>query len=287
MRLSGEPDPLLCPVCGAPLAQRDGVLVCPAGHSFDIAREGYVNLLAPAQARRAILGDEKAMLLARRRFLEAGHYAPLMAAINETVIRHVEAAHLHIAYIVDAGCGEGAYLGALQAALEPRKGEYVFTGIDIAKDAARLAARRYPGIRFVVADITGRLPLPDASADVLLNVFAPRNPAEFRRVLAPGGLLLVVIPAPGHLASLRERFDLLGVEEDKRAHVAAQFTGGFTLDAAAELGFSLALDAAALLDLVQMTPNYWHLAPETREALASAAPLETQAAFELLSFRRG
>lgn len=286
MQLSDESNPLLCPVCSAPLVQTSRVLTCPAGHSFDVAREGYVNLLAPEQARRAILGDEKAMLLARRRFLEEDHYDPLSDAINETVIRHLGTAGLGAAHIVDAGCGEGAYLGALQAALEPREGEYHFTGIDIAKDAARLAARRCPGIRFVVADINGRLPLPDGSADVLLNVFAPRNPAEFRRLLRPGGLLLVVIPAPGHLASLRERFDLLGVEEDKRAHVAGQFAEGFSLYDTAELNFPLALDPDALLDLVQMTPNYWHLAPETREALAAAAPLETQAAFELLSFRR-
>lgn len=287
MRLSPDDNPLLCGVCGAPLSDSGRSLRCPTGHTFDVAREGYVNLLLPHQTRREVVGDDRAMLRARRRFLDRGFYRPLSEAINERVAEHIEGRTLAQAHIVDVGSGEGSYLAALKAHLEARfETAFTFTGVDIAKEAARLAARRYDGIRFVVADITVSLLLPEASVDVLLNVFAPRSPGEFYRVLRPGGLLLVVIPAPGHLASLREQFGLLGIEQDKREHVAAQFAEDFALADTRRIEYALALGRDDLLDLVEMTPNYWHLTPETRDALHASPGVETQAAFDLLAFRR-
>lgn len=286
MLLTDERAPLLCPACGAPLAQQARTLVCAAGHTFDVAREGYVNLLLPGQARAAP-GDEKAMLRARRRFLDRDLYRPLLEAIVGRVARCIGEAGFTAAHVVDAGCGEGAYLAALAAALRRRfEVVFTFTGIDVAREAARLAARRHDGIRFFVADINRSLLLPGQSVDVLLNVFAPRNPAEFHRVLKPGGLLLVVIPTPGHLRSLRERFGLLGVEPDKRQHVREQFEDGFALADVRRVAFPLALAGEALVDLVEMTPNYWHLTAETRQAVAQSPALATEAGFELLAFYR-
>lgn len=283
MLLTNDKHPLLCPVCAADLMQTDGALVCPAGHSFDVAREGYVNLLLSGGRR----GDEKAMLRARRRLLERGFYDPLSEAINEWVAQFIGDGGFTSAHIADAGCGEGFYLGVLAADLRERfQTVFTFTGIDVAKEAARLAARRYPDVRFVVADLNESLLLPDASVDVLLNVFAPRNPAEFARVLKPGGLLLVVIPTPAHLGGLRERFGLLSIEEDKRQHVVEQFEDGFTLAEVRRLDFPLALGGDDLLDLVYMTPNYWHLTDDTREALTASPRVETRAGFELLAFYR-
>ena len=167
-----------CPICGEELSQAARSLKCPRNHSFDLAREGYVNLLlaGPKQRRR---GDNEMMLQARRRFLGEGHYRPLAEAINERVTRFLRTAVEPDEAIVEAGCGEGYYLGQLQATLEadlPDRAICYF-GVDIARPAVRLAARQYRNIVFFVADLTRKIFLTDASVQVLLNIFAPLSTA--------------------------------------------------------------------------------------------------------------
>ncbi len=277
---------LTCPVCDAPLATVDRTLRCPAGHSFDIAREGYVNLLTGKPPRFA--GDDRAMLAARRRFLDAGHYAALTTAVTTTVLAHLSGTTNQAAHIVDIGCGEGAYLDALAQALHAQRPDAVHClgGIDLSRDAVRMAARRCPFAQFAVADTWRKLPLRSAATAVLLNLFAPRNPAEFARIAAPEALLLVVIPRPGHLLSLRERFALLAIEEAKRAQVVAQLAEGFALTGSETLDMALRLEDTAVADLVQMTPGARHLSAKMWHHVRSTAVLETVAQVELLSFTR-
>lgn len=273
-------------------------LKCPRGHSFDVAREGYVNLLTGKPR-----GDTREMARARRAFLEQGWYAPLSDRLNALAAQCLETTSAPI--VLDAGCGEGYYLGRLASDTDARGAEgpahnaegmkgkgaedggRMYLGLDISKDAVRLAARRYPGIGFVVADLTRRLPIATAAVGMLLNVFAPRNAAEFERVVAPGGSLLIAIPAPEHLKELRVALLLLAIEPEKERHVIAQLAGAFELVSAATVAYPMRLDRMAARALVTMTPNYWHRTEHTDEALA-ALDDETvaTAAFRVLRFQR-
>lgn len=275
--------PLACPICGQALGGQGGTFRCPAGHAFDIAREGYVNLLPPQHRARGLKGDTVAMLHARRRFLDAGYYAPLLDLLVERVAR---AAGGHSPCIAEAGCGEGYFIGGIATALKERFGlaSEAF-GMDLSKAAVRLAARRYRGVTFFVGDVNRGICLESGSLRVLLDIFAPRNPAEFARVLAPGGQALVVIPAPEHLASIRAEFGLLEIQEEKERRVLERFAADFDLVEREELRYPLLLPPAAVADLIAMGPSQWHREPGW--ALPEGTPpLATEAAFVVLSLAR-
>ncbi len=273
---------LCCPLCRAKLHRAGATLRCAAGHAFDLAREGYVNLLG-----QGLPGDSAAMLRARRAFLARGGYAPLAVAVAATVGGHLATWAAATPAVLDAGCGEGYYLGELQTYLTVQGVPAVrLAGMDIAKEAVRLAARAYPACAWAVADSWGRLPVADGALAALLDIFAPRNPAEFARVLAPGGLLLVVIPGPLHLAELRAALPLLGMEDDKEARVQAAFAADFTPLPVQSLDYRLPLDHAALTDLVAMTPSARHLSAEGAAALAALEGVATTVSFRILPFTR-
>ena len=233
---------LTCPVCADALTREHRQLRCGRGHSFDIARQGYVNLLrgpAPANA------DTAEMVAARERFLFAGYYQP----IREAVCSACEPG----GRLAEVGVGPGYYLGAAVAATHPP----AHLGLDISVAAARRAARRM--MACAVADTWQTLPIGSGSLDRLLCIFAPRNPPEFARVLATGGQVVVVAPRPQHLAQLRARLGLLNVEDDKLARLDASFAAaGLELVSRQELTFDIDLDAAATADLVGMGPNAFH-----------------------------
>ncbi|WIY81605.1 putative RNA methyltransferase [Propionimicrobium sp. PCR01-08-3] len=234
---------LICPICSQPMSRVERRLHCPAQHSFDLAKQGYVNLLnraAPANADSARMAD------ARDRFLSAGYYEP----ICDAVVRASAGAE---AAIAEVGAGTGYYLGAVVSELSP--GSHL--AMDISVAAMKRAARR--GLACVVADTWQRLPIAEGCLDRLLCIFAPRNPAEFHRVLADGGRVIVVTPLSDHLRELRNRFELLGVEDNKLARLDESFDAtGLELSSREELRFSITLDPAATTDLISMGPNAFH-----------------------------
>ena len=239
---------LACPVCAATLAREGSALRCAAGHSFDVARQGYVNLLRRAAPENA---DTPEMLAARDRFLGAGHYAPIAAAVADLA--------RGAGRIVEVGAGTGYYLAAALDAAPDAGG----LATDVSPAAARRAARCHPRAAAVVADTWRRLPLPDGAVDLVLCVFAPRNPAEFARVLRPGGRAVVVVPGPGHLRELREGYGLLDVGEDKAERVRESFEGwGFTQE---RLSYRLELSTAGVADAIAMGPNAFHGLPASTE----------------------
>lgn len=221
-------DRLRCPVCGEPLEQAPDLrsLRCPRRHSFDVARQGYVNLLT---GRTPHVGDTAEMVVARADFQAAGHYDlisdALASAATEAVAR-LDTTEGFGAYplVVDAGAGTGRYLGAVLAALPDAVG----LALDVSKPALRRAARAHPRAAAALADTWQRLPLADASTAVLLNVFAPRNGPEFHRVLDPAGSLLVVTPDTDHLTELVGALDLLRVDPDKADRVTGSLGAHFT-----------------------------------------------------------
>ncbi len=281
--------PLTCPICHQFLQRDGGGLVCPAGHSFDLAREGYVNLLPTRKRLAATVGDSAEMLQARRRFFAEGLYAPLAARVaalaQETLAGYAQTTGLATAVtVLDCGCGEGYYTGQVQQQLAAAGGPVCAFGLDVAKTAVKMAAKKYPGIQFVAADINGRVPFADQSVHLLLNIFAPRNPPEFARLCA--GSLLMVIPTPHHLQTLRQSFGLLAIESDKHNKIQAQFQPTFHQILAETITLPLLLNQQQIQDLVQMTPNARHLTPPQEHQLTQTTHLETQAQFQLLLFKR-
>ncbi|MEV4636210.1 putative RNA methyltransferase [Actinoplanes sp. NPDC049548] len=240
---------LRCPVCGGTLAKADERTIrCLRGHSFDIARQGYVNLTS---GRSPHSGDTPEMVADREAFLAEGHYdfiARILAG----------AADPGDGLVVDAGTGTGRYLAKVLDAHPAATG----LGIDVSKPALRRAARAHPRAAAALADLWRPLPLADGSARVVLDVFAPRNGPEFRRVLRPDGSLVVVTPAPDHLAELIDTFGLLKVDPDKADRVAEALGPDFTQVSVTTARRTLHLTAAGTRTLIGMTPSAHHVAPQ-------------------------
>ena len=282
---------LACPICAQSftLSESGNALQCANMHTFDIAREHYSNLLL-----KKAPGDTKEMLQARRQFLERGHYAPLSNQINELLSHYLAETVLPDHEqdsgipILDAGCGEGYYLGSLKRFLDGQLADVpcCYLGIDSSKEAVRMAARHYKDGCFVVASIKERLPLRDEAVQVMLNIFAPRNAPEFARVLVSGGLLLVVIPGPNHLQPVRTMLSLLNIEQDKQQHVSEQFSPWFSLRDTLTLNYTIPMDNETIGQLVRMTPNYWHFSSQAQQAIEDIAMVQTDIAFTCLAFRK-
>ncbi|MEL4504052.1 putative RNA methyltransferase [Luteococcus sp. H138] len=256
---------LACPRCRQPLTRDGGSLTCRQGHRYDIAKQGHVNLLGRAAPANA---DTAEMVAARARFLGAGHYRPIVDAL----VNRVRSARR----VVEAGAGTGHYLaGVLDA-----RPDAVGLATDISGFACRRAAKAHDRMGAVVADTWAGLPVRCGVADVLLCCFAPRNPAEFARITAPGGLLLVVTPNEGHLAQARESLGLLGIQDDKLAKLNRSLSGAFEPVWSQRIRWTMQLDADALTDLVQMGPNAFHEHDDV------GAGLDVDADVQLSVFRR-
>jgi 23S rRNA (guanine745-N1)-methyltransferase len=273
---------LACPHCGGDLALAEAqhAMRCDAGHSFDIARQGYVSLL-PGDAHTAT-ADTAEMVAAREAFLAAGHYEPLADAITDTLDRLLPASVPGC--IVDVGAGTGYYLAPVLDRLPDRAG----IALDISKHALRRASRAHPRIGAVAADVWRGLPLRTGSAAAVLDVFSPRNAAEFSRVLAPDGLLVVVTPERDHLAELVGALGLIGIDADKEERLSAQLADGFQLAGAEYVEHSLELNRSEAAILVAMGPSSHHVeaADITARLGALEEPVRTRLSVTLRVYRR-
>ncbi len=269
-----------CPVCAAPLACEGQTYRCSDNHAFDIAREGYVNLLLVQQKKSADPGDNKEMVANRSAFLEAGHYDALSDALNQRVLALAQHGIDTPLQLLDAGCGEGFYLRRLAAHLPPTLPAYQLWGIDIARAAVRAAARRDKKSQFAVAS-TYRLPVLAESLHAVCRIFAPGDAAELRRVLRPDGLLYSISPGPQHLHQLK-----VLCYETPRPHKSEETPAGFARIDQQQIGYSLHLENAAIGHLLHMTPYYWHLNPETQQRVLALDALHVQTDFMLSIYQK-
>jgi 23S rRNA (guanine745-N1)-methyltransferase len=243
-------DLLRCPTCRTRHLHPDrGALRCPVGHTFDIACHGYAGLLT---GTRATSGDDSAMVQARDRFLSTGAYAP----IRKVGARLAAGAVSEQATVVDVGCGTGYYLAGVLDQLPGARG----LGLDTSMRALRSAARAHDRAAAVAWDVFRPFPLADGVADVVLNVFAPRNPAEFHRVLRPTGRLVVVRPTVRHLAELRGRLPaMVAIDPAKEQRLHRALDPFFEPAVTERVEYPATLSGLDALDLVAMTPSARHL----------------------------
>ncbi len=257
---------------------RPDSLICSGGHRFDAARQGYFNLLTGRGTR--FEADSAGMVEAREEFLAAGYYGPLRDALAAAAVRLAPQSRT----VVDAGAGTGYYLRAVADCFP----DAFPVALDISKFALRRAARRLPEGVSLVWDVWKPLPLQDRSVDVLLNVFAPRNPAEFARVLKPDGLLLVVTPQPGHLAELRKQAVLLQVPGGKDDDVKRSLAASLTEVERTRLEYAVDLPPAAVKRAILMGPAARHYDPGQLDAVVERLDghQRVSAAFTVQAFVR-
>ncbi|CAM3888372.1 putative RNA methyltransferase [Smaragdicoccus niigatensis] len=248
-------DRLRCPVCAGALAVESAAVRCASGHSFDIARDGYVTLLGGGGTK--VFGDTPAMLAARADFLAAGHYQPIADAVSHAMSDATS--------ILEIGAGTGYYLGqALDA--QPSA---VGLGFDVSKASARRIARAHTRAAAVVADAWRDWPFADDAFSHVMSVFAPRNAAEIARVLASGGAYVVVTPQSDHLVELLDR---VRVDQDKAQRLAQTLEGRFVLESAEDVRFVAEMTAAEAGQAVAMGPSGHHLDVSALRALVSSLP---------------
>jgi 23S rRNA (guanine745-N1)-methyltransferase len=268
---------VVCPVrrCGQELHWGERSCTCPAGHAFDIARSGYVNLLLPQDKQAKKPGDTKAMVGARRRLLDAGLGARLLECLAAALagIRIPRGAR-----VLDVGCGDGFYL----ASLAGRFGLEGF-GVDISTAAVDAAAQRYPGQRWIAANGDRRLPFADQSFDCILSITARHNPEEFHRLLAPGGRLLLALPANDDLAELRQAVLGQATAKDRVKLATFEFEERFALEFHETARQTVPLDVPALADLLLVT--YRGARFSAAAGAAALKPLTVTSAAELLCFK--
>jgi len=265
--------PLRCPVCSLPLSQQERSWRCETGHTFDISREGYINLLLVQQKKTREPGDNPEMVQARRDFLDAGFYAPLRASALG-LLRPLQAESL-----LDIGAGEGYYTSAFSETSKE------VIGLDIAKPAIQIAAKKFRNITWLVGSAAA-LPVADASVDVVCSFFSPLPVAEMQRVLKPGGYLLLATPAPRHLWRLRQAL----FDEVKR-HTPDKFldelSPAFELVERLDIRYPLDLpNHEQLRNLLLMTPYYWRARNERREQLLALDSFTDEAQFSLMLLQR-
>ncbi|WP_426417316.1 putative RNA methyltransferase [Aestuariirhabdus sp. LZHN29] len=267
-----------CPHCEQPLTLESNSWRCANNHSFDRARQGYVNLLPSNRKQSKQPGDSPEMVLARSRFLDTGHYQPLRQAVLSVLGSQTTPTRGNW---LDAGCGEGWYTAALQQEFPAMKG-FAF---DISKSAVSTCCRRSKAVHWAVASVAN-IPLGNRSIEFILSIFSRIDWPQFQRILADEGLLLAVTPGSHHLLELRQAiYTEVRLHEEEK--VLKQMPEAFdcVLTQSCEFQFTLE-NQQQIQDLLAMTPHYWHIRPDQRERLGLLQTLTTRADFRLELFRK-
>jgi len=267
--------PFICPICQASLKQHQPSkgYYCKNKHHFDIAKEGYLNLLPAQHKKSKNPGDSRAMMRSRRHFLEAGFYLPMAKAIATLIDQY--RTENSIMHILDMGCGEGYYSRQIEAHCHQRD-ILDCHGIDIAKNAILAAAKKQPNAHFVVAS-SKRMPYADNYFDLLLRVYAPSNNTEIKRLLKTNGHLLLVTPGPRHLWQLKEFI----YKEVKEHNIEISLPKGFEQIKSQRIHYKIQPDQEQRMALLQMTPYAWRATNEIQNNIQCANGLEIETDFIL------
>ena len=263
---------LICPICEKPLSRQENRFLCPENHSFDIARQGYVNLLPIQRKHSAHPGDTREQVLSRREFLEGGFYAPIADSLIAAAKKYEASGP-----ILDVGCGEGYYCTRLAKAMNAE-----LTGLDISKDAVRCAAGKYKDARWLCAT-AAQIPVEDGAAGLLTSLFAITLPEEFHRVLRKNGLFFQVLAAQDHLLELKKIIydQLIFREKDTIPELP-----GFALLESIPIRFTFTVEGSQVQNLFAMTPHLFRVSKAGADRLRETQSLTDTASCVLNVFRR-
>jgi len=267
-----------CPVCTMPLEIKSKQLICGKNHQFDMAKEGYINLLLSSQKNSKDPGDTKDMLNARRDFLSKGYYDELTAALASIVSDVAKSKPV----IMDIGCGDGHFIHQIKTKLEQESVSSLCLGSDISKPAIKLAAKLDKDILFAVAS-SFKLPVQSESLDYMIKMFAPCDENEIVRCLKSGGKLITVTPGPHHLYDLREV-----VYNSPRLHDEKTITiSGMTQKYQESISYTISIDDKSdLRNLLTMTPYYWNGDREAKEKFDALESLTTRIDFLITVYEK-
>ena len=259
---------LICPVCGQPLDFQSRSARCEKGHSFDVAKEGYVNLLRSSKSGD-LIGDDKFSARCRRDFLNKGYYAALRNALCDIFSNRQ-------GHVLDICCGEGYYTSALS-----QNNNLTVYGFDISREMVRLAAKR-GGCRFFVANMAS-IPVAQESMDYAIHLFAPFQEESFAKILKPGGRLITVIPGRHHLFGLKQALYDTPYENDERLPETSQLQLKGVTNVSDEIILASQEDIQAVF---RMTPYYFHTSVNDKEKLLSLSQLRTPIEFVLAEYEK-
>ncbi len=270
---------LRCPVCREPLHHRKKGAFCANNHQFDRAKQGYLNLLPSHKMKSKHPGDDKEMVQARTRFLNAGHYQPVINQLIET-IKTLTKGQDNIS-LFDAGCGEGHYTSEIQHAF---LGAAV-CGLDISKPAIIASSKRNKSIEWLVGSVAD-LPLVDQQFDIIISVFSRCDWPEFTRILKPGGYILVLAPGQQHLLELRQAIyeEVRPYPVDKQVEALPDSLK--QIDSTLVCARMQLADSKTIMDLLAMTPHYWHVKPAQKDQLQQLKTLECRLDMKLYIIRK-
>ncbi|MDW6003599.1 23S rRNA (guanine(745)-N(1))-methyltransferase [Vibrio mangrovi] len=267
-----------CPLCDTPLQKESGSFRCTNHHQFDIAKEGYVNLMPVQHKRSKDPGDNKEMMQARRHFLEQGYYAAMRNRVAQICTQFIaQPASL----LLDIGCGEGYYTTHVAETLHTNAPDLHVYGLDVSKPAIRYAAKRYPNCRFCIAS-SHRLPFAKQSVDAILRIYAPCKAEELQRCLKTDGILVTVTPAARHLYQLKEL-----IYQEVRLHdEQAESIEGFVPVHEEQLHYPMQMNGTDACNLLQMTPFAWRASDTVKTTLQQQDQFHCEADFLLRVYRR-
>lgn len=268
----------ICPVCKRPLLREDRTLKCENRHSYDLSKQGVVNLLMSQRSAAKRHGDDKLMVRARKAFLDGGFYTPLLKKVEETAIKYAP----DCVTLLDVGCGECWYTAHVFAALKTGGKTVTAGGVDISKEALAAGAKRCGELGLAVASAAG-LPVRDGSCDMLLNLFAPFHQGEFSRVLRDGGIMIRAAVLEKHLWELKQAV----YDHPYENQPESTALDGFQLLSYEEVKGQIHLANSAQIDaLFKMTPYYYKTGVKDQEKLSRLEELTTRTEFAVTAYRK-
>ncbi len=262
---------ILCPNCKEILQRNEKTYTCPNNHCFDIAKEGYVNLVVANKKKSKNPGDNVDMVRARQDFLLGGYYEPLSEEINK-IINNNKSVN-----ILDVGACEGYYTHRLDKHLMY---PHTIIGIDISKDSIKYASRKDDSCNYIVGSAVD-LPISSESVDAIINNFAPHSVEEFLRVLRPGGIVIKITPAPKHLLGLKEKLlDKVIIKESSKKFENINLIKEYTLE------YDIEVKGEDIFNLLKMTPFYYKSSLNDHKKLQSVDVLKTKVAFDIRIYKK-